>query len=111
MAKELLYIADTLDGVMKELRARGCTKDMFEYIEDTIHAQHDRFGELKIGLALGYDADALLQHGETGEEMRAPALIWQMDLSTVAQPDVLVNRVMIGFLLVDDKIDQIIRMS
>ena len=102
---------NTLDEVYGTLRSYGATADMFEYLADTVRALHDRYGELKLGQALGIDRDATVTHGETKEEMRCELIVFQMDYAKASEPEKQLGRVLVGFMLKDGKIDQLVKMS
>jgi hypothetical protein len=113
--KNLEYLSNTdshtLDEMYQQLRDYGATDEMFEHLCDTVKAQHDRFGELKISQGLGIDRTATVTHSETGEDIACELIVFHMDISRASEPEVMVNRVVVGFMLKDGKIDQMVQMD
>jgi hypothetical protein len=102
---------DTMENVFAKLREFGATQDMLDYIADTVRAQRDRYGPLKIGLGMGIDRDATVKNPETKEELQCELIVFHMNISKSDTPEKLENTVVIGFMLKDGKIDQLVNMS
>lgn len=99
---------ETIFGVLREY---GATEEMFEYLLDTFKAQRDRYGPLKMGFGLGIDRDAHITHSETKVDIPCELIVFHIDIARESKPEEAVNRVVIGFMLKDGKIDQLVKMS
>ena len=114
--KHLEYLAKSDDvemaGVIDKLREYGATPDMLDYLADTIRGLRDRYGHMKLGGALGLDREATLTNSETKEVFVGPLLVFHMDVSREASPQILETTVVIGFMLDEnDKITQLVNMG
>ncbi len=101
-----------LDEIFGKLREEfGAEPEIFEYLADTIRAQHERIGDTKLGFGLGLDRNAEMDNAETNQKVYGELLVLHMDVARASNPSESVNRVVIGFMLKDGKIDQIVKMS
>ena len=113
--KHLEPLADsdehTLDEMYDMLRGYGATNEMFGYLADIVRAQAERHGPLKIGQGMGLDRTAVVTNMETGQPIPCELIVYHFDFAKASDPAEQISRVVVGFMLKDGKIDQLVSME
>jgi hypothetical protein len=113
--KHLEPLADSDEHMLEEmydmLREYGATDEMFEYLADVVRTQVERHGPLMIGQGMGLDRNAVVTNRETGQPLPCELIVYHFDFAKASAPAEQVGRVVVGFMLKDGKIDQLVSME